>query len=75
MADDECFVCGKCWWEQCDNDADYEVDVELQQVSNRMTAYNGKVDLCGGHYHLASQTGRMNIKWEAIHQAIARDAA
>lgn len=76
MTDDPCHICGTCWWTDCDNDADETVHVELKQVRNGLPVFDGGVDLCAGHARWAeSQNGRMNLKWEAIHQAIARQHA
>lgn len=73
--DEDCRVCGLCWWTDCGNDADVTVHVELKQTSNNHPVYDGPVDLCAGHARWAETTnGRLNIDWAAIHQAIARDS-
>lgn len=69
-SDSDCVICGNCWWEGCDNPADHEDDVELKR--RRLPVYSGVVDLCDGHHKHAMLTGRMNLKWAAIEQAIAR---
>ena len=73
MTDDDCVICGCCWWSGCDNDADYEDDVDLKRHS--LPVYSGKVDLCAGHHRYAAMTGHMNLKWAAVEQALARQHA
>ena len=70
---DKCYVCGDCWWQECQNDADYSHDVDLKRGG--LPVFAGKVELCGGHSQLALRTGRMDIKWEAIEQALSVQAA
>lgn len=66
-----CHICGKCWWVDCENDADYAIDVSLKR-HQAFIMYEGKVDLCGGHYRLAvERKGRLNLNWKAIEQAVA----
>jgi hypothetical protein len=72
--DPDCHICGTCWWVDCANDADYAIDVALKRKN--LPLYNGRVDLCAGHYRLAySRNGRLNLNWVAIEQAIAKDKA
>jgi hypothetical protein len=70
VTDPDCHICGRCYWNGCDNDADYEVDVDLKR--NGLPLYSGKVDLCAGH-HRVGASGSMNLKWVAIEQALMRD--
>lgn len=66
---EKCHVCGDCWWVSCDNPADYTKDVDLKR--HGLPVYSGGVDLCAGHNELVDRTGRMNLKWEAVEQALA----
>lgn len=67
---DECHVCGTCWWVDCPNDADYEMDVDLKR--NGLPLYSGTVDLCGGHTRQAhSNGGQLSLNWLAVEQALA----
>lgn len=66
---DPCYVCGLCFWSECPNSADYQMDVDLKRGG--LPLYSGKVDLCAGHCRLVHNNGgRMNLKWEAIEQAL-----
>ena len=68
--DKECAVCGRCWWVDCSNEADYQMDVDLKRRG--LPLYSGAVELCGGHTRLVHESGgRMDLKWEAIEQALA----
>ena len=68
MKDPDCFICGMCWWQDCPNDADYTMDVQLKRKGTQI--YDGKVQLCGGHTRLVhSNGGRMDLKPQAIEQA------
>jgi hypothetical protein len=70
--DEDCHICGKCWWNGCENDADFALEVDLKRGG--LPLYLGKVDLCGGHTQQASANGgRLNLNWRAIEQALARD--
>lgn len=69
MSDDKCYVCGDCWWVACPNDADYTKDVDLKRKG--LPVFSGKVDLCSGHNDLVNRTGRMDLKWEAVQQALS----
>lgn len=73
MTDAECHICGNCWWQDCDNPADYEVDVELKR--HGLHLYSGKVDLCQGHAEFATRGQMMNLRWASIEQALARQHA
>lgn len=65
-----CHICGTCWWTDCDNDADYAMDVDLKRKG--LPLYSGKVDLCAGHTRLAhAQGGRLDLNWLAIEQALS----
>jgi hypothetical protein len=75
MTDDDCLVCGLCYWEKCDNDADYTDDVVLKRGNPPLIVFDGKVDLCAGHHAYAERTGHMNLKWAALEQAIAKQHA
>jgi hypothetical protein len=45
------------------------MDVDLKRGG--LPLYSGKVDLCAGHCRLVHNNGgRMNLKWEAIEQAL-----
>jgi len=69
--DEECWTCGnRCWWIDCSNNADYQMDVDLKR--HGLPLYSGMVDLCGGHTRLAqSNGGRLDLNWNAISQALA----
>lgn len=70
MRDDGCAVCGRCWWFDCPNDADYSIDVDLKR--NGLPLYSGSVDLCGGHTRFAQRNGgRLDLNWDAVEQALA----
>lgn len=75
MRDDfGCHICGKCWWTDCENDADYTHDVHLKDRVTRATLFDGKIELCAGHTRYVQSTqGRygMNINPLAIGQANA----
>lgn len=73
MTNDDCHICGTCWWVNCTNDADYELDVVLKR--HGQVAYDGAVDLCAGHLDYASRTGHVNVDWIALEQALARQAS
>lgn len=63
-------MCGKCWWVNCPNDADYSDDVVLKRKN--LPLYEGKVDLCAGHAMLWRQNGgHLDLNWLAIEQALA----
>ena len=65
-------VCGKCWWIDCGQDADYTMDVELKDRLGKVI-YDGKVDLCGGHtrYIHSTHGQHLSINPIAIEQAKA----
>jgi hypothetical protein len=67
-----CHICGTCWWVDCDNDADYSIDVDVAKRHGDPVFYSGKVDLCGGHFRVArDKGGRLNLNWLAVEQALA----
>lgn len=69
---DGCQICGTCWWVDCDNDADYVMDVDLKRKG--LTVYSGKIELCAGHTRFThSNGGRLDLNWTAIEQALVRD--
>jgi hypothetical protein len=70
LKDDDCQICGNCWWTDCTNPADYEFDVFLKRHGNPV--YDGTVDLCAGHARRAAATGNVNVSWGALEQALAR---
>lgn len=71
MADDDCLICGDCWWNACGNPADYTItDCELTYRGSH--AYRGDVDLCTGHMAQAQILGRVNVDWRVLEQAIAK---
>jgi hypothetical protein len=67
-------VCGRCWWQSCENDADYTVKTDGIRHKGRFVPV-GDVDLCGGHWWQFASEKRLNLKWEAIEQALALRAA
>lgn len=68
---DGCHICGTCWWEGCDNDADFAMDVDLKRRG--LPLYSGKIDLCAGHTRYVYENGgRLDLNWMAIEQALAR---
>lgn len=71
MANDTgCHICGTCWWVNCENDADYALDVALKRQGKPL--YSGKIELCTGHTHLAHErNGRLDLNWDAVEQAVA----
>lgn len=70
MNNDGCKICGDCWWVDCANAADYEVDIDLKR--NGMHVYGGPVDLCAGHAKYAMSTGSLSLDWTALEQALER---
>ena len=67
---DGCHICGGCWWVDCENEADYTMDVSLRRHGAPL--YDGKVDLCAGHTRLVhSNGGRLDLDWTAVEQAKA----
>jgi hypothetical protein len=68
---DDCHICGTCWWVDCENDADYSMDVDLKR--HGLPLFSGRIELCGGHARFArTRGGRLELNWLAIEQAIAR---
>jgi hypothetical protein len=66
----KCYICGDCWWVHCPNDADYQMDVDLKRHGAPL--YSGTVELCTGHTRqVHANNGRMDLKWEAIEQALS----
>lgn len=71
---DGCHICGTCWWVDCENDADYAMDVDLKRKG--IPLYSGRIELCGGHTRQAhANGGRLDLNWTAVEQAIARKKA
>lgn len=66
---DPCFVCGLCYWAECPNSADFSHDVVLKRAGR--TVFDGEVELCAGHTRFAQQSGHVNVRWEALEQALA----
>ena len=67
-----CLICGRCWWNGCDKDADYEFDVVLKRHGR--VAFDGKVELCAGHAQHAAKTNHVNVNWDTLEQALAKQA-
>lgn len=77
---DDCHICGTCWWNDCPNDGDVELeDVTISYRSpsalHASLVKVGTLDLCGGHYRQWKADGRLNLKWVAIEQALVREGA
>lgn len=68
--DDDCLICGNCWWVDCENPADYEFNVHLKRHGR--TLFDGVVDLCSGHATYAAQTNHVSLDWKALEQALVR---
>lgn len=67
---DGCHICGDCWWHECNNPADYSMDVDLKRGG--LPLFSGKVELCGGHTRYVHENGgRMDLDPVAIEQASA----
>lgn len=73
QSSERCFICGMCYWTDCKNDADYRHDVVLKRAGK--TIFDGEVELCGGHTRFAQQSGHVNVRWEALEQALALQAS
>jgi hypothetical protein len=68
---DDCHICGKCYWHDCPNEADFTVDVDLKR--HGLPLYSGGVDLCAGHYRFARRGNHMDLNWMAVEQALERE--
>jgi hypothetical protein len=70
MKDDDCVICGNCWWSECFAPADYVLDVKLKYHGG--IPWDGPVDLCAGHARYAMRTNHLNLNWTALEQAHAK---
>jgi hypothetical protein len=73
LTDRDCHICGTCWWEGCENAADWTIELVLKR--HGAIVYDGAVDLCHGHKVYAERSGHVNVGWIALEQALARQMA
>lgn len=73
----DCFICGMCWWNGCENDADWRmregttIKFRSRHSIDMVEIDAGKIELCNGHYRQWEADGRLNLKWIAIEQSLA----
>lgn len=75
----DCHICGVCYWQDCTNDADNEIHDATISYRSPSLAHPalvkvGTIDLCGGHFRQWQADGRLNLKWVAIEQALTRES-
>lgn len=65
----DCADCGHCFWQDCENDADYTIrGVTVMRRGSRL--HVGDIDLCAGHYKWTQRTGHLNLDWTVIERAL-----
>lgn len=70
MKEQDCHICGTCWWVDCPNDADY-VMREVEVKRHKLPVYTGDIELCSGHAEVATRERRLDLNWLALEQALA----